>query len=423
MILNIFCLVVLLLSSFSIGATSRVRSISFEGNEVTQQSLLRRQLTFTENDVVDIRQIEESAQSIRDTGLFRSVEYYLAEDYSAGPVDEEVVDVVYLLHERYYVLVIPRLKTEENKVHLGIQLQWDNVFGLDHSLRYRVFNQGQVSGVNERQHRITYDYPNINDSKFALNFRLAEDNLVTLVDNAEDQNVIDRSIGLGLFKWLNRRGVNRGWFMGLDLAYTHRTYEGVESNTLYDEVNSTIFGIEYGYSLVHEYSYNRGGRAFGYKLDFADEGLGSDNSFYKHRLYYKSYYRFDSRPDDNLNVQTILGYSTDDILHERAFSLGGNSDLRGYDSDEFKGNTMLLVNMEYLTPDADYPTLRYVVFSDIGNTYDSFSEIKEGNVKTVVGMGIRWKIPAFVNLDFRIDYGVSLSDDSYRVSASSSHAF
>ena len=384
---------------------------------------MQRQLTFREGDVLDIKKIEASAQAMMDTGLFRSVEYYLAEDYTAGGEDTDSVDVVYLLHERYYVLLIPRLRSDENQVHLGVQLQWDNLFGLNHRLRYRVFNRGHVSGISEKQHRITYSYPNVNDSKFALSFRLSEDNSVTVNEGTEDHNVIDRALGVGLFKWLNRRGVNRGWFMGLDLAHINRSYEGVVSGALLDEVNTLMLGFEYGYRLVHEYAYNRGGRSFGYKLDFADRDLGSDASFFKHRLYYKSYYRFDSRPDDNLNVQTILGYATDDVLNDSAFSLGGNSDLRGYESDEFKGNALLLMNIEYLTPDDDYKNLRYVAFSDIGNTYDSIREIGHGGLKTVVGVGIRWKIPAFVNLDLRIDYGVSLNDDSYRVSASSHHAF
>jgi hemolysin activation/secretion protein len=76
-----------------------------------------------------------------------------------------------------------------------------------------------------------------------------------------------------------------------------------------------------------------------------------------------------------------------------------------------------------LTPDDDFPNLRYAVFSDIGNTYDSMGDIRDGGLKAVLGVGIRWKIPAFVRLDLRIDYGVSLSDDSYRVSANSRHAF
>ncbi|TNF37462.1 MAG: outer membrane protein assembly factor, partial [Gammaproteobacteria bacterium] len=136
-----------------------------------------------------------------------------------------------------------------------------------------------------------------------------------------------------------------------------------------------------------------------------------------------SYYRFKSRPHDNLNVQTLFGHASNDILGDAAFSLGSGDDLRGYDNDRFEGNTLLLVNMEYMTPMEVYPTFRYVYFLDIGNTYDEVSDIKHGSLKTGAGVGFRWKLTAFVKLDLRMDIGYGFYDSDYHISFGTRHTF
>jgi hypothetical protein len=60
---------------------------------------------------------------------------------------------------------------------------------------------------------------------------------------------------------------------------------------------------------------------------------------------------------------------------------------------------------------------------DIGNTYEKFRDIKEGNLKLGVGFGVRWKIPKFVKLDLRLDVGYGVSDDDYHISFGTSHPF
>ena len=60
---------------------------------------------------------------------------------------------------------------------------------------------------------------------------------------------------------------------------------------------------------------------------------------------------------------------------------------------------------------------------DIGNTYEKFSRIKDGDLKLGIGFGLRWKIPKFVKLDLRVDLGYGVSDDDYHVSVGTQHAF
>ena len=411
----------LVLLSFTVEAETHIRSISFEGNFVTEESLLLREMYVKEGDQTDLEKIEQSVQGILNLGLFKSVSYYLVEDYTSS--DEDGVDLVILLVEKIYLLILPRVRINEDETSLGIQLRWDNIFGLNHEMRFLIEDRGTSNGIEEGRQRITYKYPNINGSKFELNFRLSNQNGVDEIDEFNFVNRKDKDFGIGLFKWLNPDGKNKGWFAGIGTNYSSRENETVLGFLSNSELDAVVIEMQYGFKDVNIYAYNRGGKEFGYTLDASHHSLGSESEFFKHRLYYRSYYRFESRPKDNLNVQTMLGHSTNNILDDTAFSLGSRQDLRGYDSGTFSGNTMLLLNIEYMKPSTIAPSLRYVYFVDIGNTYDDISEIIDGHLKTGVGMGLRWKIPAFVKVDLRLDFALGLAVDDYRVSFGSKHVF
>jgi len=122
-------------------------------------------------------------------------------------------------------------------------------------------------------------------------------------------------------------------------------------------------------------------------------------------------------------VQTLLGHANNDILGEPAFKLGSGQDLRGYENDRFAGNTMLLTNIEYMFPHDDYPIIRYVGFVDLGNTYDEIADIFHQSLNFGVGVGLRWKLRAFVNLDLRADFGYGITDSDYKFSFGTSNAF
>ncbi len=419
-----FSLVFLLLFySGGLMANTIIKSIGFEGNFVTKESLLLREMYIKEGDVLDFKKLEASVQGIMDLGLFKSVSYYISEDYTQQKKAGDEVRLVFLLEEKYYLLIIPRARVNEDETNLGIQLRWDNIFGLNHQMRFLVEDRGTEEGVSKQRQRIKYNYPNVNGSRFSLSFKMTNQNDVDEDDIKSFINRKDQNLGVALFKWLNRRGRNKGWFAGVGFDYRFRENKILSGLFEDDEFDAFVIELQYGFKNVHQYEYNRGGKEFGYNLDISHNSLGSDSEFFQHLLFYRSYYQFKSRPGDNLNVQTLLGYSTNDVMGDDAYTLGSNEGLRGYDSGSFEGNTKLLLNVEYLTPDRGYPALRYVYFVDIGNTYNDLTDVLHKNLNTGAGFGIRWKIKAFVKVDLRIDVGYGFSNDDYRVSFGTRHVF
>ncbi|RDH82989.1 MAG: hypothetical protein DIZ80_12050 [endosymbiont of Galathealinum brachiosum] len=416
---------ILVFYSFNVGAVSYINNIKYKGNEVTQPSVLDREIYIEPGDELNERLIEKSRQAIMDTGLFRSVSYYLEENYTdKNESAASLVDIVFVVKEKYYLLIIPRLKIDDNEIHYGLQLKWDNVFGLNHETRIQALNRGNTQGVDETRHSFRYFYPNVNDSSYNLGFSVQRENNVDEIE--EIGRFIDRqddSFRVEVSRWLNERGRNRGYFVGSNVMYQKRFNHDlvIESNSEY--LDAIILGLDVGFKDLNNYKYNRGGKEYGYKLDFSHEALSSESEFTKHRFYYRSYYRFADRPASNLNVQVKFGHSNNQVLGEDAFSLGSSNDLRGYEKKRFTGNTKFVTNVEYMFPHADHPVIRYVTFIDAGNTYDALSDVFHEALNIGAGFGLRWKIRVLVKIDLRADVGYGFTDEDYRFSFGTRHAF
>jgi len=399
-----------------------IGSIRYEGNDVSQPDMLNREIFIAEGDAFDETLVEKSRQAIMNLELYKSVSYRLEPVAPAVSIDKaQAVDVIFSLSEKYYVLLIPRARINDEDKKVGLQLLWNNVWGMNHEMELLYESRGSELGVEQKRQLLRYDYPNVNNSPYSLYFELVDINDVdtTEIEALDRQDQIFRLAGS---RWLNDQGRNRGWFAGASVFLQHRQNTLLSDQSV-DYTDAVVLGMDIGYADVSQYEYNRGGKAYGYTLDWSHDSLGSDSQFTKHVFYYRSYYRFDSRPLSNLNVQTRLGHSNNYILGNTAFGLGGSSDLRGYENDRFNGNSMLLTNIEYVFPYESHPLLRYVTFIDLGNTYDELRDIFHRQLHVGAGFGLRWKIKSFVRVDLRVDIGYGFSDEDYHVSFGTRHAF
>ena len=223
--------------------------------------------------------------------------------------------------------------------------------------------------------------------------------------------------------WLDDQHNYHGPYLDVGFSINNRDQKTIGTNTIVNSASSNTIGFELGNKRSHVHQFNRSGMDYGYSLNIASSAFGSDSTYFKHMLFYRNYITFDSRPNENLNIQTILGHATSDVLGDKAFILDFRNDLRGYARGRFQGNAMYLVNIEYMTPSSYSPNLRYLGFIDAGTTSDSIETLSEETVHLGVGFGIRWKVPAFVNLDIRIDIGYGVSDENVQATFGTRNAF
>jgi len=167
-----------------------IRSISFTGNKITKERIIRRELLFSENDTIPTKELsnilQQSRKNLVNTSLFNFV------TYDSIPVEFRTneVDISFEFIERWYIWPVPILeladrnfnewlkKWDWSRLNYGMFLTWNNFrgrreklmlyarFGYDqrYELSYRIpyINKKQTWGIGfsggwTQNHEMTYN--------------------------------------------------------------------------------------------------------------------------------------------------------------------------------------------------------------------------------------------------------------------------
>ncbi|MBI3188262.1 MAG: BamA/TamA family outer membrane protein [Gammaproteobacteria bacterium] len=399
-----------------------IEEIRFNGNDVTQEVVMLREMTVKPGDVADMKKIKKSVQYIMNLGLFERV------TYSTEPgKDAESIVLLVTVIERYYLLPLPTAKlNDDNHVEYGVKLRWNNVWGLNHRLNWDLINKGPELGA--RQFTTSFDYliPRPFSSRYVVNMSIdferdADDDPV----NGE-QLQLSSGFGFDVMRWLGKDGVSQGLFAGGGTQYRQKIITSLNPLLAVPVQNqdAVIYAARIGYSGIEEYEFNRAGIFLQYKIETsADDKPGFSVPFVKHEINYKHIHSVGDYPPSNFDYNIVIGSSDNDVLGDKAFSIGGSANLRGYETDAYRGNAMFRANVEYLSAFTDSPAFRKVFFIDIGDTQEKLGDIKFSTLKTGVGTGIRWKVKRFVGLDIRVDVAYGFDASEFRLALGTHNTF
>lgn len=167
-----------------------IRNISFTGNKITKERIIRRELMLKENDTLTLsaytEKVELSHQNLMNTSLFN----FVTIDTLAILDDPPTYDVNIDFLERWYIWPVPIFelsdrnlsewlkKMDLNRVNYGLVLTWNNfrgrrekvllktIYGYDekYELSYQIpyINHNQTLGIGfsggfSRNHEISYN--------------------------------------------------------------------------------------------------------------------------------------------------------------------------------------------------------------------------------------------------------------------------
>ena len=140
------------------------------------------------------------------------------------------------------------------------------------------------------------------------------------------------------------------------------------------------------------------GKRIGYSIEQA--GFGGDFDFTKFTADYRYYYRGGGESVWALNLGA--GYAEGDMPLSQRFAMGGSDTLRGYEDNQFRGNSMLKATLEYRFP--IIKKVQGVLFTDNGYAWDHRfqDEFDLGLIKNSFGVGLRINSPLG---PVKLDYG------------------
>ncbi len=374
----------------------RLSAIRFIGNRTTRERTLLRELPFRPGDLVTPSQLEAGRQAIQNLNLYKKVGLQQR-------ADGDAVEAIYEMSEKWYLLGYPRVDANSNGEYAyGVQLDWNNVWGLNHTVRISALRkETKRIGIGKEQNlSVGYGAPQIFDSLWSLG--LAGSYTERPVSDALGQyNEQLESYQALASRAFDSSRPNQGWSLGAGALWTgQRTSTGVAQ---YGEAFGPVGVL--GYRDLRLNIYSEEGLVFTSRLDAAKQNFGADYDFARVTLGAIRYWRVGSTPHQTVHVFGDTGLNWDGPRSVRNFTLGGVGGLRGYQRGYREGNAYFRIGSEWARP-VFRPWLRAVVIAEAGNVYAQPNEFDPADIKASIGLGLRLRIPMFVNV--QLEAGIAL---------------
>ena len=407
------------------GRPLRVGEIRVEGNRLTQDKVIRRELRFFPEEPVNTKLIDRARRRLEGTGLYKPGSVQI----STIPTDNpDVADVLVRVEEAETGNLILGAGVSSNSGLLGnislIQRNFDltdwpkspQEFWRGESFRGagQLFQIVLEPGTELQRYRIDFREPHIADSDYSLSTSLF---YFERERDSYDEQRVGGTIGFGKELRENLEGFLNLRLENIDISDVDA---GVPKDVLDVKGSSGLTSVEVG--LVKDTTDSLLFPTEGYRLSGSVEqagALGGDYTFTKFNVDARRYWTVTRDVLDRRSVLALRGRAGfiggDAPIFER-FYAGGQGSIRGFEfrgvgpkkNDTFIGGDFLaLASTEYSFPIFE-KNLSGVLFLDTGTVEPNLSL---STWRASVGFGVRFTVPFFGPVPFTLDFGFPISKE------------
>ncbi len=383
-----------------------VEGYTVKGNDKTKAKVITREMRMKPGDAFNAKLAKRSMQRIYNLGFFQDVNMKLLPGQQ-NP--NNIIIETTVVEKRTGSFGIGAGYSSSDGFIGMVSLSDSNLRGTGDSAKLTYEFGGDSS--DDHGYTFSYRHPWLDSKETSLGLRLYDRTYQYDDYNTQGHEIeeYDRSykggeISLG-------RPANEYTTNFVTLKIRDDQYDGHESgldrSNEQDWINSN-FGTTRSITLAHVvdtrdniYNPSEGSK---YSASVEAAGLGGDFSYDKYMLSAQRYF--------NLGHSHVLalrfngGYSDSDLPESGRFEIGGQTTLRGYKDDQFKGNNMITGSVEYRFPIVK--KVQGALFFDMGDAWEGKSwawQSVEDSFTLHHSYGIGFQIETPVG-PLRLDYGI-----------------
>jgi outer membrane protein insertion porin family len=411
------------------GKRAYVRRISFRGNTLTQDKVLRREMRQMEGGWASNAYIEASKVRLERLGFFREVNV----ETPAVPGTEDQIDVNYSVEEQPSGSISATLGfSQDIGLILGLSYQESNVFGTGNSVNIGVNRSSFQTAYNFSFFDPYYTVDGVSRG-YSVFFRSSDYDERNIASFSTDS--FGGSVNFGYpISEISRINFSVGYENTL---IKEGVYPAQEISQFLDregnEFNLINMSVSYSMSALNRGLLPTGGRS--QSLSFEMTVPGSELEYY--RLNYSGQIFFPLHRLFTLRLRTDLGYgdsfgSTETYPFYKNFFAGGTGSVRGYENntlgprttpspndpfaepDPIGGNLLVEASAEILFPlpfVKDQRQIKSALFLDASSVFNTdcldisaiCQDPSEGELRYSVGLSVTW-ITGFAPISFALAY-------------------
>ncbi len=414
------------------GKRAYVRRLSFQGNTVTQDHVLRREMRQMEGGWASTAMIEGSKIRLQRLGFFKDVSV----ETPTVPGTDDQIDVNYTVEEQPSGSISATVGYAQRMgLILGLGYQESNVFGTGNSINIGINRSDYQQALNVSFFDPYYTVDGVSRG-YAAFFRKSDYEERNIASFSTDSYGLNVSFGypiseisrIGLTVGIERTEIKEGVIPAQEIS-EFLEKEGNE----FDLVSLTA---SYSMSALNRGLLPSGGRS--QSLSFEMTVPGSELEYYRlnytGQVFYPLFNPFVLRLRANLGYGEAYG-GTENFPFYKHFFGGGMGSVRGYESnslgprstpspqdqyndpDPIGGNVLVELSAEVLFPlpfIEDQSQLKSVLFFDAGNVFNTNCpdvsvyclDLDEGELRYSAGIAVTW-ITGFAPISFALAFPIN----------------